>query len=189
MARDEDTPLPKLPPSAPVLNDVESAPGSRAATPPVPASPVSPTREKEKGKDRRAGKKGGGLTEGDEGELASLGTADARCGGAAEEQPRHCHAIVRLLTMPWHGADPSLCLVLFLAALDQTIIATALPTIAGQFNATPSQYSWIVTVSRGSGAEGKRGLLYPPTPTRPACRSASRPLRRAKANGSPTSWP
>jgi hypothetical protein len=68
MARDEDTPLPKLPPSAPVLNDVESAPGSRAATPPatVPASPVSPTREKEKGKDRRAGKKGGGLTEGDE---------------------------------------------------------------------------------------------------------------------------
>jgi hypothetical protein len=73
MARDEDTPLPKLPPSAPVLNDVESAPGSRAATPPatVPASPVSPTREKEKGKDRRAGKKGGGLTEGDEGELVA----------------------------------------------------------------------------------------------------------------------
>lgn len=41
-----------------------------------------------------------------------------------------------------------MCLVLFLAALDQTIIATALPTIAEQFHATPSQFSWIVTVSQ-----------------------------------------
>lgn len=48
---------------------------------------------------------------------------------------------------------PSMCLVLFLAALDQTIIATALPTIAGQFNASPSQFSWVVTVSRSVGSE------------------------------------
>ncbi|KLT45103.1 MFS general substrate transporter [Cutaneotrichosporon oleaginosum] len=67
---------------------------------------------------------------------------------------------------------PSLCLVLFLAALDQTIIATALPTIAGQFNATPSQYSWIVTSyqlamtlltpvnGRVSDIVGRKPMLY-----------------------------
>lgn len=49
---------------------------------------------------------------------------------------------------------PSICLVLFLAALDQTIIATSLPTIASEFNATPSQYQWVGTaylVSRTFG--------------------------------------
>lgn len=40
---------------------------------------------------------------------------------------------------------PCLGLVLFLAALDQTIIATALPIIASKFNATPSEYSWVIT--------------------------------------------
>lgn len=33
----------------------------------------------------------------------------------------------------------------FVAALDQTVVATALPTIAAEFNATPSQYSWVGT--------------------------------------------
>ncbi|WOO79005.1 putative transporterc [Vanrija pseudolonga] len=40
---------------------------------------------------------------------------------------------------------PALGLVAFIAALDQTIIATALPTIAGDLHATPSQYSWVGT--------------------------------------------
>lgn len=38
---------------------------------------------------------------------------------------------------------PSIGLVLFLAALDQTVVATALPTIATELSATPSDYSWI----------------------------------------------
>ena len=37
----------------------------------------------------------------------------------------------------------SLCLALFLAALDVTIITTALPTIAGHFAATAADYTWI----------------------------------------------
>lgn len=37
----------------------------------------------------------------------------------------------------------SLCMALFLAALDVTIITTALPTIAGHFNASAASYTWI----------------------------------------------
>ncbi|WWC89598.1 uncharacterized protein L201_004523 [Kwoniella dendrophila CBS 6074] len=40
---------------------------------------------------------------------------------------------------------PSIGLVGFIAALDQSIVATALPTIAAEFNTTPSEYSWIGT--------------------------------------------
>lgn len=40
---------------------------------------------------------------------------------------------------------PSLGLVCFISALDASIISTALPTIAEEFNASPSEYSWIVT--------------------------------------------
>lgn len=37
----------------------------------------------------------------------------------------------------------SLCMALFLAALDVTIITTALPTIAGHFQASSSAYTWV----------------------------------------------
>ncbi|WWC61572.1 uncharacterized protein I303_104156 [Kwoniella dejecticola CBS 10117] len=40
---------------------------------------------------------------------------------------------------------PTVGLVGFIAALDQSIVSTALPTIAAEFNTTPSQYSWIGT--------------------------------------------
>ena len=39
----------------------------------------------------------------------------------------------------------ALCLALFLAALDMTIISTALPTIASDFHASESGYSWIAS--------------------------------------------
>lgn len=39
----------------------------------------------------------------------------------------------------------ALCLALFLAALDMTIISTALPTIAAEFAASESGYSWIAS--------------------------------------------
>ncbi|RAH60740.1 MFS drug transporter [Aspergillus piperis CBS 112811] len=39
----------------------------------------------------------------------------------------------------------ALCLVLFLAALDMTIVSTALPTIATHFHASESGYSWIAS--------------------------------------------
>lgn len=39
----------------------------------------------------------------------------------------------------------ALCLALFLAALDMTIISTALPTIAADFKASESGYSWIAS--------------------------------------------
>jgi MFS family permease len=37
----------------------------------------------------------------------------------------------------------SLCIALFLAALDMTIVTTALPAIAGHFAATTSEYTWV----------------------------------------------
>ena len=37
----------------------------------------------------------------------------------------------------------SLCIALFLAALDMTIITTALPSIAAHFQATTSAYTWV----------------------------------------------
>lgn len=37
----------------------------------------------------------------------------------------------------------SLCIALFLAALDMTIITTALPSIAAHFKATTSSYTWV----------------------------------------------
>jgi fucose permease len=37
----------------------------------------------------------------------------------------------------------SICIALFLAALDMTIITTALPTIASTLSATASQYTWV----------------------------------------------
>lgn len=37
----------------------------------------------------------------------------------------------------------SLCLTLFLSALDVTIVATALPTIASTLNASAAQYAWV----------------------------------------------
>ncbi|KAK1923520.1 major facilitator superfamily domain-containing protein [Papiliotrema laurentii] len=40
---------------------------------------------------------------------------------------------------------PAIGLVLFLAALDISIVSTALPTIAEDLNATPSEYSWVGT--------------------------------------------
>ncbi|KAJ5115965.1 Efflux pump dotC [Penicillium angulare] len=39
----------------------------------------------------------------------------------------------------------ALCMALFLAALDMTIISTALPTIADKFHASESGYSWIAS--------------------------------------------
>ncbi|KKK19193.1 hypothetical protein ARAM_003191 [Aspergillus rambellii] len=39
----------------------------------------------------------------------------------------------------------ALCLVLFLAALDMTIISTALPTMAAHFHASESGYSWMAS--------------------------------------------
>lgn len=37
----------------------------------------------------------------------------------------------------------SLCIALFLAALDMTIVTTALPAIAGSFQASTSEYTWV----------------------------------------------
>lgn len=67
---------------------------------------------------------------------------------------------------------PALGLVLFLAALDQTIVATALPTIAEDLNSSPSEYSWVGTAymlsstvqtpfnGRVSDIIGRKPMLY-----------------------------
>ncbi|WRT66093.1 uncharacterized protein IL334_003046 [Kwoniella shivajii] len=40
---------------------------------------------------------------------------------------------------------PTIGLIGFISALDQSIVSTALPTIAADFNTSPSEYSWIST--------------------------------------------
>ncbi|WVQ95971.1 hypothetical protein IAU59_003070 [Kwoniella sp. CBS 9459] len=67
---------------------------------------------------------------------------------------------------------PAIGLVLFLSALDQTIVATALPTIAEDLHSTPSQYSWVGTSyllastlqtpinGRVSDIVGRKPMLY-----------------------------
>ncbi|WVQ79303.1 hypothetical protein IAT38_001400 [Cryptococcus sp. DSM 104549] len=67
---------------------------------------------------------------------------------------------------------PAIGLVLFLAALDQTIVATALPTIAEDLKSSPSEYSWVGTSymlaatlqtpinGRVSDIVGRKPMLY-----------------------------
>ncbi|WVR08158.1 hypothetical protein IAU60_005204 [Kwoniella sp. DSM 27419] len=67
---------------------------------------------------------------------------------------------------------PAIGLVLFLSALDQTIVATALPTIAEDLHSSPSQYSWVGTSyllastlqtpinGRVSDIVGRKPMLY-----------------------------
>ncbi|CAD6564136.1 MAG: hypothetical protein TREMPRED_003874 [Tremellales sp. Tagirdzhanova-0007] len=67
---------------------------------------------------------------------------------------------------------PAIGLVLFLAALDMSIVATALPTIADELHATPSQYAWVGTAytlamtlqtpinGRVSDIVGRKPMLY-----------------------------
>ncbi|EIW71642.1 hypothetical protein TREMEDRAFT_67877 [Tremella mesenterica DSM 1558] len=67
---------------------------------------------------------------------------------------------------------PAIGLVLFLGALDQTIVATALPTIAQDLHATPSEYQWVGTAytlsmtlmapmnGRVSDIIGRKFMLY-----------------------------
>ncbi|WWC95488.1 hypothetical protein V866_002352 [Kwoniella sp. B9012] len=72
------------------------------------------------GGSARERKKGKGLTEGDE---------------DVPDIPKNNLKLVM----------PAIGLVLFLSALDQTIVATALPTIAEDLHASPSEYSWVGT--------------------------------------------
>ncbi|WWC65962.1 uncharacterized protein I303_108584 [Kwoniella dejecticola CBS 10117] len=94
-----------------------------------PRPPFADEDRRRKGSDATVGssggstrekKKGKGLTEGDE-DVPDLPNNNLK------------------LVMPAIG------LVLFLSALDQTIVATALPTIAEDLKASPSEYSWVGT--------------------------------------------
>ncbi|KAL9054943.1 MAG: hypothetical protein Q9206_003339 [Seirophora lacunosa] len=55
---------------------------------------------------------------------------------AHEEEPKMSTAKVALIML-------ALCIAVFLAALDTTIITTAVPTIASRFNASQADYTWI----------------------------------------------
>ncbi|RMZ76158.1 hypothetical protein DV738_g5120, partial [Chaetothyriales sp. CBS 135597] len=69
---------------------------------------------------------------------------------AAETSPEELAALKRTESQASHFSASriaiivfSLCMALFLAALDVTIITTALPTIATHFNASSTGYSWV----------------------------------------------
>src|SRR4051794_7495724 len=65
------------------------------------------------------------------------GAADGAAGGPVLARPPLSAGEIRTILM-------SLMLTMFLAALDQTIVATALPTIGGQFHDV-SNLSWVIT--------------------------------------------
>src|SRR5690242_14372627 len=58
-------------------------------------------------------------------------------GGAEQEHPALAHAEIRTIVV-------GIMLAMFLGALDQTIVATALPTIGVHFG-NLSELSWVVT--------------------------------------------
>jgi len=143
------SPIPSdLPLSAPILHDIE-----RGYNTAETRDTALPEYEKAtKGSDggameKRRKEKGKGLTEGDQ-EMDALPDNNL------------------LIVMPAIG------LVLFLAALDMSIVATALPTIADQLNASPSEYSWVGTAytlamtlqtpinGRVSDIVGRKPMLY-----------------------------
>ncbi|KAL1852067.1 hypothetical protein VTK73DRAFT_9308 [Phialemonium thermophilum] len=64
-------------------------------------------------------------------------TADERCREVHVEAGSQMGAVRRRIVMF------SLCLALFLSALDITIVATALPTIARHLDADAAEYAWI----------------------------------------------
>ncbi|PGH03296.1 hypothetical protein GX51_04166 [Blastomyces parvus] len=67
---------------------------------------------------------------------------DSTTAAAAEDRPAQSEKMTKKQIAVVMFA---LCLALFLAALDMSIIATALPTISSQFNASESGYSWMAS--------------------------------------------
>ncbi|KAI4287010.1 MAG: hypothetical protein L6R35_003739, partial [Caloplaca aegaea] len=70
---------------------------------------------------------------------SSTEQVEAKPGGAVaaqEEEPKMSKGKIALIML-------ALCIAVFLAALDTTIITTALPTIASRFNASQADYTWI----------------------------------------------
>ncbi|WRT69577.1 uncharacterized protein IL334_006566 [Kwoniella shivajii] len=111
-------------PSSTPVQDEEVVDGSNGELDPPNPSFAGDDRQRKgsaatigSGKEK---KKGAGLTEGDD---------------SVPDFPENNLKVVM----------PAIGLVLFLAALDQTIVATALPTIAEDLHASPSEYSWVGT--------------------------------------------
>ena len=85
--------------------------------------------------------------------ISPTGTSDTQADGASADVPVEQPSKPKL-TRQESRADQfskgriaiimfSLCMALFLAALDVTIITTALPTIAAHFHASTSGYTWV----------------------------------------------
>ncbi|KAL9015897.1 MAG: hypothetical protein Q9185_006736 [Variospora sp. 1 TL-2023] len=71
--------------------------------------------------------------------FSSTEQVEAKPGGAVaakEEEPKMSKGKIALIML-------ALCIAVFLAALDTTIITTAVPTIASRFNASQADYTWI----------------------------------------------
>ncbi|KAJ5317433.1 hypothetical protein N7508_001941 [Penicillium antarcticum] len=71
---------------------------------------------------------------------------DIPASGVVEnDEPGSVFELTGASLAPWRRRSVmlSLCLALFLSALDVTIVATALPTIAKQINASAAAYAWI----------------------------------------------
>lgn len=68
--------------------------------------------------------------------VASKVVPDERATSSPDEQEGRSNRKTALIML-------ALCMAVFLAALDVTIITTALPTIAAHFKTTLRQYSWI----------------------------------------------
>ncbi|KAI9376305.1 major facilitator superfamily domain-containing protein [Aspergillus egyptiacus] len=106
----------------------EASSGTGSHTPPDSMSPRSPSAE-----DQRAA------------EEKDDGVADDTAGAAENALDRVPSQAQKLGKKKIAVVMGALCLVLFLAALDMTIISTALPTMAADFNASESGYSWMAS--------------------------------------------
>jgi hypothetical protein len=90
-------------------------------------------------------------------------TTCPECLGGATRQKAWMASDADQLSMPENNmvlVMPSLCICLFLASLDQTIISTATPYLAAKFGATASQYSWVQTAFMVRGSIKPAGTTF-----------------------------
>lgn len=109
-----------------VEKGVEGGLAAEAAVPPVPSSEETDGETKVEGS----------TSSDDDVSVADDGPEGARLEKQQSQAESFSKARILMIIL-------SLCIALFLAALDMTIITTALPTIATEFDASDADYTWV----------------------------------------------
>ncbi|KAK2794270.1 hypothetical protein FQN50_009925 [Emmonsiellopsis sp. PD_5] len=121
-------------PHPPTNTAVDTPPAHESTTTDLPVQPVSNANDGEQADEASSESHHTSNTEQEPSDIPP--SADAETGPAQSKKMTKKQIIAVML---------ALCIALFLAALDMSIVATAMPTIATQFHASESGYSWIAS--------------------------------------------